>query len=75
MHHAEVAIRVAELLDRAGFLLLGEYPGSVNARVCLVGKGSSLIRLAVDGQEYALVIGRGRPRRRCPCPVFFKFPA
>jgi hypothetical protein len=74
MHHAEVAIRVAELLDRAGYLLLGERRGSVNAQVRLVGKGSSLIRLAVGGEEFAIVVGSGRPR---PCripPVILRFP-
>jgi hypothetical protein len=75
MHHGEIAIRVAELLDRVGYLFLGEHPGSVTAQVHLVGKDSSLIRLVVDGQEYPVVISHRRPRRRCPCPIIFKLPA
>jgi hypothetical protein len=39
MHHDDIALRLAELLDREGHMLLGQPPGSVTARVRVVGGG------------------------------------
>jgi hypothetical protein len=67
MHHGEIAIQLAEMLDRAGFLILGQLPSSVTAQVRVVGKDSSVIRLIVGSttilrDEMARICGEGENR-------------
>ncbi len=74
MDHVQIASRLAELLDRAGHLLLGQGPEAVTARVRIVAEDSAVIDLAVGGREFAVVVGRRKPHApRCP-PANDKFP-
>jgi hypothetical protein len=56
VHHGQIAVRLAELLDREGHIWLGQPPGSVSGRVRVVGEDSTLIDLTVHGQEFTVVV-------------------
>jgi hypothetical protein len=71
MRHGEIAVRLADMLNRAGYLFLGHGSGTVTAQIRIVRRDCSRIRLTVDGEKFTLVV---RCRKRCSPPVCLKFP-
>ena len=51
-----VCYLIAESVNRTGGEPLGDEPGAVSAEVSLLGESAGVVRLAVEGEEFLVLV-------------------